>query len=165
MGTATLRTIPLPAARLGGRALTWRTPTSVVVPGVEVALEVNVDTGAVTELPGLTGYDVMTTVGVPAAALTELLTASIGADRPRIRVWGESARPQYPDRSRPGLANTTAAEPQFQDRADRRAVLVGRLDRPGVEQRHRRRPRVHLRAASRCRRWSVAPGRWLERSA
>jgi hypothetical protein len=115
VATATLRTIPVPAARLGGGALTWRTPTSVVLPGVDGALEVQVDTGVVGELPGLSGYDVMTVVGVAEPSLTELLAATLGVDHSRIRVWGAPDNRQLPDRSRRSEGSAPAV-PAYQDR-------------------------------------------------
>ena len=116
VATATLRTIPVPAARLGVGALSWRTPTSVVLPGVDGALEVQVDSGVVSELPGLSGYDVMTVVGVADPSLTELLAASLGEDVPRIRVWGAADNRDPPDRSRPSEGSAPAV-PAYQDRA------------------------------------------------
>lgn len=118
MATGELRSIDVPSARLGVAALAWSTQDTVIVPGIESALEVNVETGAVSALPGLTGLDVMNSTVEASTGLTELLTPTPDADRSRIRIWGEPAPALLiQDRSRPGSTERTVADTQFVDRA------------------------------------------------
>src|SRR5690606_7645662 len=78
-----------PTLRLSEATLVWRTPTTVVVPSLDGALEVNVETGETVALPGLTGRDVMSANTKPG--LVELIGPTAGGERSRIRFWGGAA--------------------------------------------------------------------------
>jgi hypothetical protein len=122
VASGTLRSLPVPAARLGMPALVWRTETTVIVPGVDGALEVNVDTGTVAQLAGLTGFDIASpyTATSGTGQLTEILPATTDADRARLRLWGtppESVSVLLPDRGRPLSTQPPAATGDFVDRA------------------------------------------------
>jgi hypothetical protein len=74
------------------RALAWPTPHSVLVPGRGGGKRIDVDTGAVTEVRGVTGLDVTAVQGPPLGRLVELLpTGQSGGRPPRIRVWRTDA--------------------------------------------------------------------------
>src|SRR5262249_24929084 len=91
--------------------LTWRTPTEVVVPGSGFAHDVNVTTGEVRPLTGVSGFDVVTTE--PASGrFTELVAFnSTAGQAPRIRLWRTHvfarapALEDRPSSGRPSIGN------------------------------------------------------------
>jgi hypothetical protein len=69
-------------------AVVWRGPHTVLVADRDSAREVDVDTGKVTTLSGVTGADVVAVEGNPSAPFMELVpTGATSAQRSLIRLW------------------------------------------------------------------------------
>jgi hypothetical protein len=86
--SGTLRSIATGAARPGSAPVVWRTPRTVLVPVIGGSVQVNVDSGAVTALAGLSGQDVTATEGPASGQLVELISTAASIRLPaRIRLW------------------------------------------------------------------------------
>jgi hypothetical protein len=97
IATGQVRVVPAGADQPDPPVLTWRTPTEVVVPGPGFARDVDVTTGAVRPLTGVSGFDVVTTE--PASGrFTELVAFnSTAGQAPRIRLWRTDVFAPTPD--------------------------------------------------------------------
>jgi hypothetical protein len=97
IATGKVRVVPAGAVQPDAPVLTWRTPTEVVVPGPDGARDVDVTTGTVRSLTGISGLDVITTE--PASGrFTELVAFnSTAGQAPRIRLWRNDVFAPPPD--------------------------------------------------------------------
>ncbi len=69
-------------------SLVWHSRSAVLLPGRGAARQVDVDTGAMSDLAGTSGSNLVTTQGAAWARITELVTASASTGLPvRFRLW------------------------------------------------------------------------------
>ena len=86
--TGTIRSVQAGAVQSEQPALVWHTDHSVLLPGPVGALEVDVRTDLLADIPEVTGRDVVTAQGNPSAPFAEMLSgSSVGSQRSRIRLW------------------------------------------------------------------------------
>jgi hypothetical protein len=102
--TGQVRSLGAGVVRPGTPSLIWRSARSVLVPAVEGAREIDVDTGSVLERAGVTGLDVVSTRGPTSTGFTEMLGRSTTGLPPRIRVWRTEPGPSAEPPPTPGVA-------------------------------------------------------------
>ncbi len=110
--TGEVRLVTAGAAQPNVPSLAWHTPRSVLVPSLAGAREVNVDTGALSDLAGVGGADVVTNQD-GNARLAELVFGAPAIGQPaRIRLWRtEPAAVPVVAQSSPRAAPPATASP------------------------------------------------------
>ena len=94
--TGEVRSVTAGSVQPNPPSLVWHSRSAVLLPGRGAARQVDVDTGAMSDLAGTSGSNLVTTQGAAATRITELVSTSASNGLPtRIRYWrtGPTATP------------------------------------------------------------------------